>query len=130
MTKYFVFLFLVVSNKLLSQKSTGDNFLRNDGIKYEIAIVSRSILHNRPSMNYIIIDMPKKTKKFFLRQNFEYWKAKLTDTTSDWAANLVLYFIYERDAMNIKHLKNDINLWRSTKENQISFWKEFLRSKE
>ena len=56
----------------------------------------------------------------------EEWMQLLLNPTTDYAANALLYFLYERDAIVLLYHR-DLEDWRMTmKEDDIKYWKDNL----
>jgi hypothetical protein len=50
------------------------------------------------------------------------------DTTRDWAANLMLYSITNKDAVVLKYDGEDLNKWRGRKKaREVKRWTEYLK---
>ena len=60
--------------------------------------------------------------------NKEEWIKLLLNNKTDWAANLILYDLYKKNAVVfntvIKSRKDWINV---SKDTDVSYWKEFIR---
>jgi len=81
--------------------------------------------------NYrVTVENITKTKKEkFKRIPLKTWLQLLEDENTDWAANLILYDIYERDAALLAR-RVDQNRWREyMKYEDIDYWKEELNKK-
>jgi len=106
------------------------NFMTNDDIDY--AIVLRLDTTTAPfSSNYRVSveNITETDIEKFKKIPMETWLQLLEDENTDWAANLILYDIYERDAALLaRHV--DQNRWREyMKYEDIDYWKDMLNKK-
>lgn len=130
--KNYLFLFIMIilsSNTFCQSYLTDSTYLKNDSIKYEIVFKTRSILsqkHDKKIGYYIDLDIPKPIKQKLIKKDSIFWINKLSDETSDWAANLVLYYIFDREAVLIKAVENDRTKWMKIRTNEIEYWRKFL----
>ena len=138
MVKTLVLTFLAqfYSFKIFSQST--NSYIANDSIKYTLIFSSPSAIgkmKNQPSKYRVLIDMPRSIRDSFTTKSNDYWFEKLKDTTSDWAAVLILYYLHDQDAFIIKGIeavkeRNNENLWISVREKELDYWINFLRSRE
>ena len=75
------------------------------------------------------MNMSKRIKKQLLKKSLSFWLDNLTNEKSDWATNIVLYYIYEREAMAIAAINDKRENWLQIKENEIEYWGKFLENK-
>lgn len=101
------------------------SFVRNDRIQFDFGRALCDTCVPQMSMDYhvsITIDSANEklnalSDAFLLR--------KLSDTTTDWAANLILYSKYHKDAIPLMH--SDRETWiRIHKEEDVAYWKQKL----
>jgi hypothetical protein len=123
-----VFFFSV--HQLFSQ--TIDSYIHNDSIRYNIIFISRSAIgkmKDQPSKYRIVIDMPASIRNTFLEKPNEYWFEKLKSESSDWAATLILYYLYDFDAFIIRGVNNEKAMWSRVRQKETDDWIRFLNSK-
>jgi hypothetical protein len=61
--------------------------------------------------------------------SLETWLKLLNDENTDWAANLILYDIYDRNAFMLAQ-NNNKNTWRKfMKQDDIKYWKQSLKKR-
>ncbi|MGZ3923981.1 MAG: hypothetical protein ACXVBJ_09440 [Flavisolibacter sp.] len=123
------FLTICLFASLFSFSQSEKSYLTNDSIKYNIVISNNRLLKKQTYTGpryFVLIEMPKKLKKYFLSKDTEFWMKSLTDTTSDWAANLILYYIYEKDALIMTFIGRGLIKWSAIRTEEIEAWREFL----
>ncbi len=122
-------IFVLLAPPIFSQhESIGNKYLANDAIKYEIILVSEPRNKGLSGMKYLVkIEMPKRIKKWFQRRPKEYWQRYLHDSSSNIAANLILYYIYRRDAVMPKAVAEGLLTWNQVLAGEIDYWNSFLR---
>lgn len=121
---------LFVHLKSFSQTdSLISTLLNNDSIRYEVIRKAEQINPSsigKVSISYIKIELSKDFKKYLLKQKTDFWLWYLSNEKSDWAANLVLYSLYKRDAALLAYVYTDRNKWLKIKDKDIGYWKDFL----
>jgi hypothetical protein len=125
-------IFLLAAINGYCQDSLINEYLRNSSLKYDVLLQTRSLVtkKNPPGATYhVVIDMPRDIRKKLLRKKFDFWQSKLDSDSTDWASNLVLYYLYDRDAIAVTVVKDDRRKWLSIKEREIKYWKDFLDKK-
>ena len=73
-----------------------------------------------------MVVMEKKLRDSLLQKNFDFWKREFDNPISDWAANLLLYYLYNREASAIIAIEKNKSLWMTAKKNEVSYWERFL----
>jgi hypothetical protein len=104
--------------------------LSNEKVKYEIILVTPRTIGNDaiPSRYLIQVDLADATKKHYKTVRKEQWIRWLKDDTSDWATNLLLYSLYERDAIAFQVYIRDRKTWLGKlKTEDIEYWGSFLK---
>lgn len=113
-----------------------NEFLHNEDIVFHIGISSNPLTVKDDKIysggwNYRVTveNITEIEKEKFKKIPFEMWLQLLEDENTDWAANLILYDIYERDAALLAR-RDDKNRWREyMKYEDIDYWKEILSKK-
>jgi hypothetical protein len=132
MKKYllFIFLSLVVfgcysqSNKHNKKiKMTDLAFINNKKIKYSIVLMSCDTCVPIKNLGYRVKMQLSKEEKIRVRSiTSDAWKALLNNCNSDWASNLILYSLYDKDAFLLSK-NNDRELWvKYLKKEDFDFW--------
>jgi hypothetical protein len=135
-----VFLLIVISTCVISngvaQKMypAKNSFIKNDSIKYSFAYVSMKMNFTKktfiPSKHIIEIKLDTLEEDIVQKIKKDEWLTLLSDTTTDWAANLLLYYLHRRDAVqyyvNIKNREYWVLLNQKRKE--IRYWQKYLSS--
>jgi len=108
------------------------SFLKNESIKFKVILITPNITNKterKSSQNLVRIEMPDSIRNFLLLQDGAYWMRKLNDNKSDWAANLTLYYLYNRDALLVNAVANHSIDWNTIRNNEIDYWNTFLKKK-
>jgi hypothetical protein len=134
MRNYFLLVILVVvSIEARCQNDCGLGiFEQHKTIKYSVLRWANSI-DGLLTYKIQLEDFSKESVSCFLDPgNYDSVMALLKDENTDWQANLILYSLAERDAVQfygVWILDDKIEFWRSTgKEKDIEFWKEYLKT--
>ena len=127
--KYFI---LILSIFLVLQTNAQSNsekylFINNNKIKYSIGNIACDTCVPIKSIGYrIFVSLNKKEQKIIKEIDKETWIYLLSNPKTDWAANLILYNLYNRDAFFLTKY-NSRRLWLYIlKKDDISFWKDTL----
>ena len=128
--KFFFILFMLFSLKSFSQIDT-TNLFNNDSIKYTIVKVSEKGNSSlvKVSFHYIKIDISKELKKYLFKLDDGFWLKHLSNETSDWATNLLLYYLYRRDAIVFLRIYTDREKWLRRKNEDIAYWEGFFNGR-
>lgn len=104
-------------------------FIKNKTIKFEVVRKSFEFIDTNnivPAKYFIKVNSNSNQRKEIKTLTSEDWKKLLNDTHSDWAANLILYDMYERNAFFFI-IKNK-RKWRMFQmERDIQYWSEHLK---
>ena len=126
----FTFLLFFVCNSAFSQvDSLRAKIFNNDSIRFELRFytVSATTQKKHPvSSHRIIVEMSTRLRQVLFEKDSLFWVTHLSDSTSDWATNLILYDLYKKDAMQFVYFK-DRERWLSIKNEEINYWKETLK---
>ena len=130
-----IVLVLLLTNRysnIFSQVDVATRLINNDSLQYSIAHKTQSTLKNKNDElvgYYVRIALDKKTKDTLLIKTFDFWKMYLNNPVSDWAANLLLHCLYNREASSIVAIENNRSIWMKVKGNEIKYWEDFFRIK-
>ena len=140
MKNYFLIAFLSLlvfdcysqNPKPNGNKNTVDlAFISNENIKFETFL--KSCVTCVPISNIghrVRIHLSKEEEVKVRNITSETWKVLLNNSNSDWAANLILYSIYDKDAFLLSKYNNR-ELWsKNLKNEDLDFWnKKFKKNK-
>lgn len=124
----FIFCFL---NGRAQVDSIELKYLNNHQIKFDLIHATLSAQTKRPHpIGYFVeIEMTSRIKKYFKSKPQAYWIEKLGSEGSDWAANILLCYLYKREASTVYFIKIGVLNWKAVKETEITYWKDFLSKK-
>lgn len=125
----FLLSIVLISHTSFSQKLVTPGLLTNDSLKFEIVWKPRMSPYGKMGGKYVIINMSKKTEKFLLKKNYDYWSIKFEGKKTDLAADIALYYLYQREATKIYAIKGDMIRWENIKDDEIKYWKQFFKEK-
>ena len=127
------FLFASAYMPLQAQNNLENSpYFKNDSLTYRLGLVTQSLVSkkkDRPVGYFVTMNMSKRIKKQLLKKSLSFWLDNLTNEKSHWATNIVLYYIYEREAMAIAAINDKRENWLQIKENEIEYWGKFLENK-
>ncbi|MEP6844619.1 MAG: hypothetical protein ABI861_01385 [Panacibacter sp.] len=125
-TLVFSLLFL---DSIAQYDSLERKFFNNDSIKYNLTLVTAGVYNRDQAMAYYVsIILPKDFAKFLKTQNVAFWSKRIMDDKSDWATNLILYYLNQKDA-SLLMIYDSREKWLQIKDNEIDSWKQFLQSR-
>lgn len=129
MARIFIIMVLVLFWLQLFSQSTYFTF---NNLKIKYSLMHRGLaIHNDSllSSKYIIkVNLSESDKAQIKRLKKRDWLNLLQNPKTDWAANLVLYCIYEIDAIQYEiNIKNRRDWLLVMKDEDIKFWKIKLK---
>ena len=104
-------------------------FIKNEKFKYSIILMSCDTCVPISNIGYRVkVQLSKKEEETVRKITFDTWKELLNNHNSDWAANLILYSIYDKDAFLLS--KNDKrDLWvKYLKKEDFLFWDKIFHN--
>ncbi len=128
---------IVFNNCIFSQKisATGKQkdsskkiyFIDNDKIKYSIVIMSCDSCIPISNIGYRVkVQLSKNEMEIVKKLDYKNWIILLQNNKTDWAANLILYYINDRDASLLAR-RNKRELWvKYLKLDDIKYWEKAL----
>ena len=122
-------IFLVFTSEAQND-STKFSFINNERIKYSIVLMAcNSCAPIKNIGDRVIINLSKEEKDVIKKMRYSDWKYLLNDNKSDWAANLILYSLYDKDAFLLSQY-NKRQLWvEYLKNDDLKFWRKNLHYK-
>ena len=133
MGKFFLYqisLIIFLSGKVYSQCDSFEHrIFKNDSIKFTIVFVSPSVADPKRKMSgrYVQLNMAKECEMLLLKKDFAFWMRHLTNEKEDWATNLVLYYLYRKDATAIAYLFSTREKWLKIKKDEVKYWSQKLK---
>ena len=116
--------------KVFSQE---DSSINNNTIKYSYRSTTTKIevansKNNTFPVEIILIQvqLAPEIRNRVLKFSYNEWMNLLGDKATDWAANLCLYDIYQKDAMNIELLSDKYRWARCCRSTDIAYWRTTL----
>ncbi|MES2777610.1 MAG: hypothetical protein V4722_25750 [Bacteroidota bacterium] len=107
--------------------------VNNMTVRYGFRRYSMQLLDSNkatPSKCVIEVAIPTKQKAKLKLVSSQQWLQWLKSDSTDWAANLILYDLYQRDAdIYYGVIKNKKDWLLVGKESEIDYWNRFLESK-
>jgi hypothetical protein len=128
----FIIVFFYLQPMYCQCDSVENHVLNNDLIKYSIVTVTptASNLKKSPmSGRYVELQIPRDCKNLLLKRDSIFWINHLTNEKQDWATNLVLYYLYQKDATGLAYLFDSRSKWLKFKNDDISYWKKIFKQK-
>jgi hypothetical protein len=106
-------------------------FVNNKTIKFHVVRKSMELIDTNmivPSKYFIRVELNNKQRSVIKNYTSADWMKLLNNVQSDWAANLILYEMHERDAFLFWSVVKNKERWRlSAKEEDIKYWNEHLK---
>ena len=124
-----IIFFFSVSRLFSQQDSLEAGLFNNDSIHYDITFLTPTASSYKKDpiiKRYVTLEITKETKAHLLKKDSVFWISHLSNDQTDWATNLVLYFLYKKDATILFYLFSDRKKWVKYKNTDIDYWKKFL----
>ena len=103
-------------------------FIDNRTIKYNIMLVACDTCAPIHDIGYrVLISLSAKEDSIIKHISKRQWLSMLNDKKTDFAANLLLYQLYEREAIVFLQIK-DASDWRlAMKDDDLYYWRRTLK---
>ena len=135
--KYILIILFIATNVTLRARinNQGTNtlsFITNNKIKYEIVLVACDTCVPIRNIGYRInLVMTARQKAIIEKINDETWLKLLENPSKDFAANIILYSLYKKDAIIFFEYKDVYDWKRARKQKDARYWKKlFMRQKK
>ncbi len=76
---------------------------------------------------FVEVNITEKQKFLLKRVTYNQWLSLLNDDKTDWAANILLYYMYNKDAISLADDKKTWLLYFKNKD--IEYWRRFLQNR-
>lgn len=117
-----------IAPKLLPKAHACVPFIDNRTIKYNIMLVACDTCAPIHDIGYRVqISLSAKEDSIIKHINKRQWLSMLNDKKTDFAANLLLYRLYEREAIVLLHYNNAPEWRQAMKENDLHYWQQTLK---
>ncbi len=129
--KYLFIAMLLFSNQIKSQTFKLQEYINNNQVRFGVwhisPVVSDTILLVPPK-DVIHVKMADSLKERIKNIRNEEWLFLLQQPEMDWTINLILYELFEKEALQFRVIKTK-DLWEKTyKKEDIDYWKKKLNS--
>ena len=103
-------------------------FINNRTIKYNILLVACDTCAPIHDIGYRVrISLSAKEDSIIKHISKRQWLSMLNDKKTDFAANLLLYQLYEREAIMFLQIKDETDWRLAMKENDLHYWQQTLK---
>ena len=117
-----------IAPKLLPKAHACVPFIDNRTIKYNITLVACDTCAPIHDIGYRVqISLSAKEDSIIKHINKRQWLSMHNDKKTDFAANLLLYRLYEREAIVLLHYNNAPEWRQAMKENDLHYWQQTLK---
>ena len=117
-----------IAPKLLPKAHACVPFIDNRTIKYNITLVACDTCAPIHDIGYRVrISLSAKEDSIIKLINKRQWLSMLNDKKTDFAANLLLYRLYARDAVVFLHIKDAADWRLSLKDDDLYYWRRTLK---
>jgi hypothetical protein len=122
-------LFLLIVNVSIGQKNPGNKYINNKTIAFRIFTTSLDAQSRDsviPSQNVIKVNLSDEVKLKLKKNSAEEWLELLNNKNTDWAANLILYELYEKDATKFMVITSRKKWESKYKSIDTHYWSNFF----
>ena len=75
----------------------------------------------------VVINLSQEEEDIVKKIDYQDWMSLLSNEQSDWAANLILYYIFDRDSKLLSRVKSRKEWKKYKKKEDLEFWKLHLK---
>ncbi len=125
-----IIIFLLYSLVSKGQDSTCIIKLSNAKITFTLLRYGMDFTETTPPKAEVVIKTSVKSTALWKQLKVlspSQWQCLLDNPKTDWAANLILYQLYEKDAILYKKIKNRNDWLKTKKDEDIAYWKKKLK---
>jgi len=118
-------------NGSTSKYPIGDvGFINNSTIKYDIVLAACDTCAPIRNIGFrVILQLHKNQYKAIQNINAKEWLRLLNQKSTDFAANIILYSIYDKDATVITAFATPEKWRRALKDDDLKYWQSVLIAK-
>ena len=111
-----------------SKESLNASFIKNEELKFSIKKVACDTCFPIRDIGYRVrVHLSSKQDSVIRNMSKVQWMLKLHDCDTDFAANILLYYLYDRDAFVLLY-NSEIQDWRrAMKEDDIHYWEKVVK---
>src|SRR5574344_417424 len=111
-----------------SKESLNASFIKNEELKFSIKKVACDTCFPIRDIGYRVrVHLSSKQDSVIRNMSKVQWMLKLHDCNTDFAANILLYYLYDRDAFVLLY-NSEIQDWRrAMKEDDIHYWEKVVK---
>ena len=111
-----------------SKESLNASFIKNEELKFSIKKVACDTCFPIRDIGYrVMVHLSSKQDSVIRNMSKVQWMLKLHDCDTDFAANILLYYLYDRDAFVLLY-NSEIQDWRrAMKEDDIHYWEKVVK---
>ena len=104
------------------------SFIDNKKLNYSIVLMACDTCVPIMDIGYrVVVDLTKKQKDTVNKIDNATWLKLLNESSKDFATNLILYSLYNKDAYTLL-INNEEDEWRKYRKNQdLKFWTTELK---
>jgi len=130
-TATIIIFIILISTQGYSQKI--NSFCYNDSIKYTFGYVGMKFLGNGKAIpfKYLLnVDLDSTQKSKLKKIHKLTWLNLLMNKKTDWASNLLLYYLYKKDAIEFVAVIKNRKDWILTEKNKknLKHWSRIMKS--
>ena len=130
MQMYSLIAYIIMSSSQMAVGQIVEKNLLLSNTKFEVRLHSTAVFgktNKNPSALYLNVALPQSFKDKFYKLPKATIFQLLSDTTTDWSTNLLLYEKYDKDAFLFSTVIKSRKEWLPIKRSEITYWKQKLR---
>ena len=113
----------------ISKDKINTDFIDNCKIKYSIGLASCDSCFPVHSIGYrIVTTLTEEQETIVNKLSYKEWLSLLSNKKSDWAANLILYYVIGKDAIPLYSIKTRKEWLINMKSQDLVYWEQNLDS--
>ena len=126
--KILLLILVCKGNLILGQHMENSFILTNDSIKYKILLTGGPLEKGnkyKPSKYAVVMSLSKEVKEEYKKMTYDKWVNLLSESNTDWSSNIILYWLFDKDANKLEIGKDK---WKETrKKKDLDAWNNFLK---
>lgn len=127
---YLTFLTIISLRSHCQKHSFDTTSITNDSFTFQIVMATPTAQmekeHKGKFGDFVEIPMNANTRDSLEKLDSAFWIAHLNDEKTDWATNLVLYYLYQKDATVLSVFRTR-EKWLPLKADDIQYWTQYFR---
>ncbi|WP_300662064.1 hypothetical protein [Fluviicola sp.] len=109
----------------LAVKDSSLDFIQNKEINYNIVLMSCDTCAPITNIGYrVVVQLTDEQEKKIRKISAKKWAELLEGDSTDWASNLILHYINQKDAFHLKNYNSEKEWRKAFKQDDVEYWEK------